>query len=109
PCSRNIPHLHPFPTRRSSDLGFLPVKPGKRLNRLKALRELETTVVVYESPHRIVAALEAIAEVFGDAEVVVARELTKQFEEIVRAPAAVHLDRLRATPPRGEFVVVIRA
>ena len=89
--------------------GFLPVKPGKRLNRLKALRELETTVVVYESPHRIVAALEAIAEVFGDAEVVVARELTKQFEEIVRAPAAVHLDRLRATPPRGEFVVVIRA
>ncbi len=83
--------------------GFLPVKPGKRLNRLKALRELETTVVVYESPHRIVAALEAIAEV------VVARELTKQFEEIVRAPAAVHLDRLRATPPRGEFVVVIRA
>jgi 16S rRNA (cytidine1402-2'-O)-methyltransferase len=89
--------------------GFLPVKPGKRLNRLKALRELETTVVVYESPHRIVAALEAIGEVFGDTEIVVARELTKHFEEIVRAPAAVHLDRLRATPPRGEFVVVIRA
>jgi 16S rRNA (cytidine1402-2'-O)-methyltransferase len=87
--------------------GFLPVKPGRRLNRLKALRELETTVVVYESPHRIVAALEAIGEVFGDAEVVVARELTKQFEEIIRAPAAAHLARLRATPPRGEFVVVI--
>src|SRR5437870_7216367 len=89
--------------------GFLPVKPGKRLNRLKALRELETTVVVYESPHRIVAALEAVAEVFGDAEVVVARELTKQFEEIVRAPAVAHLARLRATPPRGEFVVIIPA
>ena len=89
--------------------GFLPVKPGRRLNRLKALRELETTVVVYESPHRIVAAFEAIAEVFGDAEVVVARELTKQFEEIVRAPAATHLARLRATPPRGEFVVIIPA
>src|SRR2546425_196560 len=89
--------------------GFLPVKPGKRLNRLRALRELETTVVVYESPHRIVAALEAVAEVFGDTEVVVARELTKQFEEIVRAPAAAHLERLRATPPRGEFVVVIHA
>jgi 16S rRNA (cytidine1402-2'-O)-methyltransferase len=87
--------------------GFLPVKPGKRLNRLKALRELETTVVVYESPHRIAATLQAIAEVFGDAEVVVARELTKRFEEIVRAPAAVHLERLHATPPRGEFVVVI--
>jgi 16S rRNA (cytidine1402-2'-O)-methyltransferase len=87
--------------------GFLPVKPGKRVNRLKALRELETTLVLYESPHRIVAALEAIGEVFGDADVVVARELTKQFEEIVRAPAAAHLERLRASPPRGEFVLII--
>jgi len=87
--------------------GFLPVKPGKRRNRLKALRELETTLVLYESPHRIVAALEAIGEVFGDADVVVARELTKQFEEIVRAHAAAHLERLRASPPRGEFVLII--
>jgi 16S rRNA (cytidine1402-2'-O)-methyltransferase len=87
--------------------GFLPVKPGRRLNRLKALRDLETTIVVYESPHRIVAALEAIAEVFGEVEIVVARELTKQFEEIVRASPAAHLERLRATPPRGEFAVVI--
>jgi 16S rRNA (cytidine1402-2'-O)-methyltransferase len=87
--------------------GFLPVKPGRRLNRLRALRELDTTIVVYESPHRIVAALEAVAEVFGEVEIVVARELTKQFEEIVRATPAAHLERLRATPPRGEFVIVI--
>jgi 16S rRNA (cytidine1402-2'-O)-methyltransferase len=89
--------------------GFLPVKPGRRLNRLRALRELETTIVLYESPHRILAALEAIAEVFGDTEIVVARELTKQFEEIVRAAPAAHLERLRASPPRGEFAVVIPA
>ena len=87
--------------------GFLPVKPGKRLNRLTALRELETTIVVYESPHRIVAALGAIEQVFGDAEIVIARELTKQFEEIVRATPAAHLERLRVNPPRGEFVVII--
>ena len=87
--------------------GFLPVKPGKRLNRLKALRELETTLVLYESPHRIVAALEAIGEVFGETDIVVARELTKQFEEIVRAPAVAHLERLRENPPRGEFVLII--
>lgn len=89
--------------------GFLPVKPGKRLNRLRALRELGTTVVLYESPHRIVAALEAIREVFGEAELVVARELTKQFEEIVSAPASAHLARLAAGPIRGEFVLVIPA
>ena len=87
--------------------GFLPVKPGRRLNRLKELHELETTIVIYESPHRIVAALEAIGEVFGDMPIVVARELTKQFEEIVQASPAAHLERLRANPPRGEFVVII--
>lgn len=87
--------------------GFLPVKPGKRLHRLTALRALETTVVLYESPHRILAALEAIAEIFGDTPIVVGRELTKQFEEIVRAPATGHLERLRAGPIRGEFALVI--
>ncbi len=89
--------------------GFLPVKPGKRLNRLKALREMGTTVVLYESPHRIVATLGAIGEVFGEVELVLARELTKQYEEIVSATPAVHLARLAATAPRGEFTVVIPA
>jgi 16S rRNA (cytidine1402-2'-O)-methyltransferase len=89
--------------------GFLPFKPGRRLNRLRALRDLETTVVLYESPHRIVAALEAIREVFGEASLVVARELTKQFEEIVTATPSEHLARLAAGPIRGEFTVVIPA
>ena len=87
--------------------GFLPVKPGRRLNRLKSWHDLEMTMVVYESPHRIVAAMEAIADVFGDRPVVVARELTKQFEEIVTATPAQHLERLRAKEPRGEFVIVL--
>ncbi len=87
--------------------GFLPVKPGRRLHRLQALRELETTLVLYESPHRIVAALEAIREAFGDVELLVARELTKQFEEIVRATASAHLARLAASGAKGEFVLVI--
>jgi 16S rRNA (cytidine1402-2'-O)-methyltransferase len=87
--------------------GFLPIKPGRRVNRLRALRELETTVVLYESPHRVVATLEAIREVFGEVEIVVARELTKQFEEIVTATPSVHLARLAATPPRGEFTLVV--
>jgi 16S rRNA (cytidine1402-2'-O)-methyltransferase len=87
--------------------GFLPIKPGRRVNRLRTLAELQTTVVLYESPHRIVPTLEAIREVFGDTEIVVARELTKQFEEIVRATPSVHLERLGAVGPRGEFTVII--
>ena len=89
--------------------GFLPVKPGRRVNRLRALRELETTIVLYESPHRIAATLAAIGEVFGDIEIVVARELTKQFEEVVSAAPAAHLERLRAGVIRGEFTLVIPA
>jgi 16S rRNA (cytidine1402-2'-O)-methyltransferase len=87
--------------------GFPPVKPGRRRHRLEALRALETTVVLYESPHRILATLEAIGEVFGEREVVVARELTKQFEEIVRATPAAHRARLEAAGVRGEFTVII--
>jgi 16S rRNA (cytidine1402-2'-O)-methyltransferase len=89
--------------------GFLPIKPGRRVNRLTALRELETTVVLYESPHRILATLEAIATVFGEREIVVAREVTKQFEEIIRAPASAHHERLAPAGVRGEFTVVIPA
>jgi 16S rRNA (cytidine1402-2'-O)-methyltransferase len=77
------------------------------VHRLEALRDLELTVVCYESPHRILAALEAIAQVFGDQEIVVAREMTKQFEEIVRGPAAVLRERFAAGTARGEFTVII--
>ena len=89
--------------------GFLPVKPGRRLNRLRALREIATTIVLYESPHRIVATLEAVGEVFGGEPLVVARELTKQFEEIVWATPCEPRARLLAGPIRGEFTLVIPA
>jgi 16S rRNA (cytidine1402-2'-O)-methyltransferase len=87
--------------------GFLPVKPGKRIHRLEALRELQMTLVCYESPHRILAALEAIGQVFGQAEIVVARELTKQFEEIVRGTPEALRGRFAAGTVRGEFTLVI--
>jgi 16S rRNA (cytidine1402-2'-O)-methyltransferase len=89
--------------------GFPPVKPGRRINRLTALRELDTTIVLYESPHRILATLEALGQVFGEREIVVARELTKQFEEIVRATPAAHHARLTAAGVRGEFTLIIPA
>jgi 16S rRNA (cytidine1402-2'-O)-methyltransferase len=88
--------------------GFLPIKPGRRLARLRVLQATGLPVVLYESPHRIRATLEAIREVFGDVELVIARELTKQFEEIVSAPVSEQLTRLAAgTGTRGEFTLVI--
>ena len=87
--------------------GFLPIKPGRRRRRLEALRDIGMTVVAYESPHRLAATLEAVREVFGDVDVVVARELTKRFEEVVRATPSVHLERLGRVGVRGEFTLVI--
>jgi len=87
--------------------GFLPVKPGKRIHRLEALRDLEMTIVCYESPHRILATLEAVAQVFGEVEIVAARELTKQFEEIVRGTPGALREGFAAGAVRGEFTLVI--
>jgi 16S rRNA (cytidine1402-2'-O)-methyltransferase len=89
--------------------GFLPAKPGRRLNRLRALSGLGTTIVLYESPHRMLKTLEAIGAVFGETPIVVAREMTKQFEEIVGAPASSHAERLAAAGLKGEFTIVIPA
>jgi 16S rRNA (cytidine1402-2'-O)-methyltransferase len=87
--------------------GFLPVRPGRRRARLERLRDSGITAVFYESPHRIVSTLEALREVFGEVDVTLAREVTKQFEEIVMASVSVKLARLQETGPRGEFTVVV--
>ncbi len=87
--------------------GFLPNKSGARKNRLSELTGFKQTIIFYESCHRILATLEDIAGIFGEKEVVLARELTKKFEEIKRGSAKDILQSLKQQKPRGEFVVVI--
>jgi 16S rRNA (cytidine1402-2'-O)-methyltransferase len=96
-----------IPGDRFAFEGFLPVKPGRRLARLRALAALGRPVVVYESPHRVAATLEALATVFGGAEVVLGRELTKQFEEFRRGTAAALAARVRREGVRGEITLVV--
>lgn len=87
--------------------GFLPNRTQARKNQLEKLKQLDCTLVFYESSHRILASLEDIIEVFGDKEIAVARELTKKFEEVLRAsPKDIHA-KLSMSKPRGEFVIVI--
>ena len=88
-------------------VGFLPNRSGARRNKLKALAKLKKTIVFYESCHRILATLEDIQVVFGDREICVARELTKKFEEILRAKPAEILAKFQKNPPKGEFCLVI--
>lgn len=87
--------------------GFLPCRSLARRNRLQALKQLKSTIVFYESCHRILAALEDIQAVFGDREIVCARELTKKFEEIKRGRVTKILEEIKRRRPRGEFVVVV--
>jgi 16S rRNA (cytidine1402-2'-O)-methyltransferase len=95
------------PADRFAFEGFLPPKPGRRLTRLRALHALERPVVLYESPHRLLATLEAIEAVFGEAEVVVARELTKRFEEFRRGTAGALRAALARTGVRGEVTLIV--
>lgn len=87
--------------------GFLPNKPGSRRNRLQSLAGLKTTLVFYESCHRILATLKDVQDVFGDKEIACLRELTKKFEEVKRGSAKVLLAHFQQQKPRGEFVVII--
>lgn len=96
-----------IPAERFVFEGFLPAKPGRRLKRLKALRELETTVVLYEAPHRLLKTLGAVREVFGEVPLVVARELTKQFEEVRVGPPSAQLAHFGDRAIKGEFTLVI--
>ncbi|OGX38977.1 MAG: 16S rRNA (cytidine(1402)-2'-O)-methyltransferase [Omnitrophica WOR_2 bacterium RIFCSPHIGHO2_02_FULL_68_15] len=89
--------------------GYLPQKPGPRRRRLEALTGEPRTIVCYETPHRLMKSLAAIQEVLGDVRMSVARELTKQFEEVRRGTVAEHRAHFEHHPPRGEFVLVFRA
>ncbi len=99
--------LSGFPTDRFVFEGFLPVKPGARRTRLEALREESRTIVLYESPHRLLKLLMGIEEVFGDIPVAVSRELTKHFEETRRERVSEAKAHFEAHSPKGEFVVVL--
>lgn len=87
--------------------GFLPKRTGARKNQLEKFKQLGCTLVFYESCHRILASLEDMGLVFGDKEITVARELTKKFEEILRATPKIIQEKLAKNKPRGEFVIVI--
>jgi 16S rRNA (cytidine1402-2'-O)-methyltransferase len=98
-----------FPTDRFVYEGFLPHKKGRQ-TRWKALAEEERTIVLYESPHRLVKALEQIIEFISpDRLVMVGRELSKMHEQMVRGTATEVLAYFVAHPDkvRGEIVIVI--
>jgi 16S rRNA (cytidine1402-2'-O)-methyltransferase len=88
-------------------VGFLPHKSGQRRTRLESLRNTGGTLVFYESPYRVEKILGELKEVFPERQVVLARELTKKFEEFLRGTPAELLEVLQKRSLKGEFVVLV--
>jgi 16S rRNA (cytidine1402-2'-O)-methyltransferase len=96
-----------FPCDRFVFEGFLPHKKGRQTKFLE-LAEEQRTIILYESPHRLVKCLDQIAEFMGEDRLVcVAREITKLYEEYKRGSAKEIGDYYKANPPKGEIVIVI--
>jgi 16S rRNA (cytidine1402-2'-O)-methyltransferase len=97
-----------LPTDRYQYLGFLPRRPTERRRLLSGLAAYPHTLVAFEAPHRVCAALADIGVTLGaHRRMAAARELTKLHEEIVRGTVAEVLQRFQEMPPRGEFTLVI--
>lgn len=101
--------LSGLPTERFIFEGFLPVTSGRKRARLEALKGEERTVVIYESPHRILKTLNEIKEVIGDVPAACARELTKMFEDVQRGSVSELIAHFEQKIPKGELVVILSA
>ena len=86
--------------------GYLPPKSGQRQRKLRRLSTERRTVIFYESPYRVLSSLRDIQEVLGDIEVVVVREMTKKFEEVVRKRVSEQIAYFEKKKPKGEFVIL---
>jgi 16S rRNA (cytidine1402-2'-O)-methyltransferase len=94
-----------FPSDTYCFLGFPPIRSKDRNKWFDRLTTLGGTIVFFEAPHRILPTLERLLQTVGDRRVVVARELTKAHEELVRGPISEILKLIKL--PRGEFTVVV--
>ncbi len=97
-----------LPTGEFHFAGFLPHKSGQRRNKLVELKSVSGTLVLYESPYRIEKLLAELNELFPNSSVVLARELTKKFQEFLRGKPAELWALARKRSLKGEFVVLIR-
>lgn len=98
-----------LPTEEFHFVGFLPHKSGQRRRRLEALADVPGTLILYESPYRVLKLLEELSEIFPERQVALARELTKKFEEIRSGTAREIWVEMQQRAIKGEFVILLAA
>ncbi len=96
-----------LPTDRFVFEGFLPPKKGRK-KRLDMLAAETRTIILYESPHRLLRTLSDLLEILGNRSITVCRELTKSFEEILRGSISEIMNTLSLRKIKGEFVLIIK-
>lgn len=99
--------LSGLPTNSFMFAGFIPNKEKARHDLFNKLKNIDTTLIFYETANRIVKTLTAVQEVFPTREVAVAREITKVYEECLNGTAAQLLEHFKTHEPRGEMVLMI--
>lgn len=106
-----------LPTDKFLFLGFPPDSYAHKIKlfsnvlnlyRINSNSKLNPTIILYESPHKLLKCLEAIQEVFGDIDIVIAREMTKMYEEFLRDKISSLIVHFTKNNPKGEFVILLR-
>lgn len=100
-----------LPSDKFTFVGYPPHKPGHRISFFENIKKsqeiLNTTVILFEAPHKLNTTLTEMKEVFGDSEIVLCRELTKIHEEVRREKISQALEHFKKTAPKGEFVLLL--
>lgn len=96
-----------LPTQPHLFLGFLPRTSSKRKKELEKWKTVPATLILYESPHRLVDLLEEMLAIWGDRSIAIARELTKKYEEWIRGTIRECVDYVRTEGTRGEYTLVV--
>ncbi len=97
-----------MPTGRFTFEGFLTTNKRNRKAHLEEVKSDTRTLIFYEAPHKLMYTLQDMLEVFGDREIVLAREITKKFEEFNRTTLSEAIEHYNQIPPKGEFVLIIK-
>ena len=88
--------------------GFLSTSGKSRREHLDSLRGEKRTMIFYEAPHKLLRTLRDFLDAFGDRDIALCREMTKLHEEVLRCPLSAAIAHFEETPPKGEFVLVLR-
>lgn len=102
--------LSGLPPDKFTFLGYLPEKPGKRQNLLRTLTTtyqlLPTTYIAFVAPHKLLKTLDDMQNVYGNIEIVLAHELTKIHQSVMKKTVTEMLDELKKHPPKGEYILL---